>query len=469
LSKFYTDLWHALLGRRMVSDVDGSYIDNTGSSPMIRRVTPTASGDLFPHYGFDAWWGSHWNLNILWPMAWPEVMDGFCTTMVDMYRNGGLIPRGPSGGNYTFVMIGDPAVSFFAAAYHLGIRSWDVQKAYEGLRKNAFPGGIRDHAGYEHDANASAGGMSYYIQRGYVPEGVPGNGMHRDGASMTLEYAYQDWCLAQLALSLGKTQDAELFTKRSQNYRHLWNPKSSWMHPRTLDGEWITDFSPIGSGGSTKGFTEANSAIYTYFVPQDPQGLIALFGGADPFIQRLDSQFTKARPFRFIVPHGKHAEGWTDYENQPGLGMAYWFSYAGSPWLTQQWVRCIHDAAFSDVSPMGGYNGDEDQGQMGAYSALASMGLFALDGCASADPHYEITCPIFDTITIHLNPKYHPGKTFVIKTKNNAKENLYIQSAKLNGKDLNTFQFPCRALTAGGTLEIVAGPDPNKQWGVSGK
>ena len=203
-TKFYTDLWHALLGRRNTSDVDGAYLDNTGATTVIRKVTPTADGTVFPHYCFDALWGSHWNLNVLWPLAWPEVMDGFCQTMVDMYRDGGLIPRGPSGGNYTFVMIGDPATPFFAAAYHKNIRSWDAEKAYEGLRNNAFPGGIRDHAGYEFKANATGGGMSYYLDRGYVPQGVPGSGGHRDGAAMTLEYAYQDWCLGQFARSLGK-------------------------------------------------------------------------------------------------------------------------------------------------------------------------------------------------------------------------------------------------------------------------
>ena len=166
--------------------------------------------------------------------------------MVDMYRDGGLIPRGPSGGNYTFVMIGDPATPFFAAAYHKNIRSWDAEKAYEGLRKNAFPGGIRDHAGYESKANATGGGISYYLDRGYVPQGVPGSGQHRDGAAMTLEYAYQDWCLGQFARSLGKKADAELFLKRSQNYRNLWNEKNGWMEPRMMDGKLDRELCPVG-------------------------------------------------------------------------------------------------------------------------------------------------------------------------------------------------------------------------------
>ena len=231
--KFYTDLWHALLGRRIASDVNGSYCDNTGPRSVVRHVKLDAKGrPFFSHYNFDALWGSQWSLNILWSFAYPEIMDGFCNTMVDMYRDGGLIPRGPSGGNYTFVMIGDPATPFFAAAYNKGIRGYDAEKAYEGLHKNAVPGDIRDHAGYEFGTNATTGGMKYYIERGYVPEDIEGNAMHKDGAAMTLEYAYQDWCLAQLALALDKTNDAAWLTRRSFNYTNLWDASVKFMRPR---------------------------------------------------------------------------------------------------------------------------------------------------------------------------------------------------------------------------------------------
>ena len=139
--KFYTDLWHALLGRRIISDVDGKYPDHTGTEFRIGQAPLDKNGKPYSHHNFDAWWGSHWSLNILWSMVYPEVMDAFCNTMVSMYKDGGLIPRGPSGGNYTYVMIGDPSVSFFATAYNKGIRNYDINLAYEGLRKNAFVGG----------------------------------------------------------------------------------------------------------------------------------------------------------------------------------------------------------------------------------------------------------------------------------------------------------------------------------------
>jgi predicted alpha-1,2-mannosidase len=278
--KFYTDLWHSLLGRRIISDVDGKYNDMTGDKPVTRRVRLDEKGNpLFPHYNFDAWWGSHWSLNVLWSMVYPEVMDGFCNTMLDMYQNGGLIPRGPSGGNYTFVMIGDPSVSFFATAYNKGIRNYDIEKAYEGLRKNAFVGGSRDHAGYEHNFPAYGGGMKYYVDQGWVPEGIKAKGGHRDGASMTLEYAYQDWCLSQLSKALNKEEDYKLFSKRSLNYKNLWNPETNMMHPREMDGSWIKDFQPVVDDFNARGFCESNSAIYTHYVPQDIGGLIELFGG----------------------------------------------------------------------------------------------------------------------------------------------------------------------------------------------
>jgi beta-glucosidase len=466
-TKFYTDLWHALLGRRTISDVDGSYCDMTGSTPIIRQKAVDAAGvPRFAHYNFDALWGSHWSLNILWSMAYPDVMDGFCNTMIDMYRDGGLIPRGPAGGNYTYVMIGDPAAPFFASAYHKGIRSYDIAAAYEGLRKNAFPGGIRDHAGYEHAANAAGGGMKYYVDLGYVPEDMGGGGMHRDGAAMTLEYAYEDWCLAQLAKSLGKTADYELFTKRAQNYRHLWDNDLKLMRPRMKNGKWMPDFQLLGQGLTAPGFCESNTMIYTNFVPHDMAGLVTLFGGNKEYARFLNASFEKAAPYRFVADHGHHAETVVDYDNQPGTAMAHLFNYCGKPWLTQKWVREVKEQAFGDVTPYGGYHGDEDQGQMGALGVLMAIGLFEVDGGASVEPIYEITTPIFDRVVIRLDPKYFPGGKFEIVAGNNSSKNTYIQSARYNGQPLERCWITHRDLVQGGRLELELGPKPNRAWGV---
>lgn len=466
--KLYTDLWHALLGRRIISDADGSYSDMTGDEPRVRRKAASASGEpRFPHYNFDALWGSHWSLNPLWSMAYPEVVDGFCNTMVDMYRDGGLIPRGPSGGNYTYVMIGDPATPFFATAYNKGIRGYDAEVAYEGLRKNAFPKGIRDHAGYEHSPHAKGGGMQYYIDLGYVPEDMGGAGAHRDGAAMTLEYAYQDWCLAQFAKSLGKTEDYELFMKRSLNYRNLWDPSHKLIRPKMKDGSWMPDFSPTGKGMACRGFCESNSVIYSNFVPHNMDDLVRLFGGEDAYSDFLDNSFTQSRSHTYVADHGHHAELLVDYDNQPGTAMAHLFNASGKPWLAQKWVREVKLSAHGDTSPYGGYHGDEDQGQMGALGVLMAIGLFQIDGGASVDSVYEITTPLFDRITIELDDAYFSGRDFTIIAHNQSPENIYIQSAKLNGAPLSRCWITREEFHSGGVLELELGAEPNTGWGVS--
>lgn len=468
-TKFYTDLWHSLLGRRTFSDVNGKYIDNTGEKPVVRQVELDAKGQpVRSTYNSDAFWGSQWTLNVLWSIAYPKLMGDMTQSLVDYYTNGGMIARGPSGGNYTFVMVGDQAVPLIAAAYQKGIRNFDVKAAYEGSRKNAFPGGIRDHAGYEAGPKAEGGGMKYYVERGYVPLGNFGTGGHREGAAQTLEYAYQDWTLARFAEALGKKDDAALFQKRSENWRNLFDKSTGWIRPKNMDGSWLEPFAPTCLGSNCRGFVESNAAIYTYYVMQDIPGLIEALGGREKFIEKLQGQFEKAAPARFITPHGKHGENWVDYENQPACHMAHLFSYAGAPWLTQYWVRRVKDEVFGNATPNGGYNGDEDQGQMGALGVLMAAGLFDVQGGAEAEPRYEITSPLFEKVTFQLDPKFYPGKTFTVVARNAKPGNVYIQSTKLNGKPLaGRFWVTHKELVAGGVLEVELGPQPNKSWGVA--
>jgi predicted alpha-1,2-mannosidase len=460
--KFFTDLWHALQGRRIMSDVNGYYIDNTGSEPVVQQVDMVNGKPKFPHYNFDGLWGAHWTINILWSMAYPEIMDGFINTMLDMYENGGLIPRGPSGGDYTYIMVGD-AASFFANAYHKGIRNYDIEHAYQGLIKNASIDGIRDSAVYRRK-NAYQGSMNYYLNKGYVPENVP-EAVER-GATLTLEYAYLDWCVAQVAKSLGKETDYKMLMKRAQNYKNLWNPETRLMHPRNKDGSWITDFNPVKEARHTKGFVEANSAVYTHFVPHDIVGLAELFGGYDAYNDFLNESFEKAKSHGFVeVTKDIRASHWVNYANEPGHGMGHIFNHTGVPYLSQKWIRVVK-AALNDTTPYGGYNGDEDQGKAGSLGVLMAIGLFQLDGGASVRPFYEITSPIFDKVKIELNNEYYPGETFVIETKNNSKENMYIQSARLNGERLERCWFYHDVFAEGGTLTLELGNQPNKNWGV---
>jgi predicted alpha-1,2-mannosidase len=467
--KFYTDLWHALLGRRTFSDVDGRYVDNTGPAPRIRQVPLDAQGrPTRATYNSDSFWGSQWNLNVLWSFAYPRVMSEQVSSLVDYYTNGGMTARGPAGGNYSFVMIGDQAMPLIAAAYNKGIRDFDVEAAYAGALENAFPGGIRDRAGYEFGPGPEGGGMADYAARGWI-RATPGTkGFHRAGAAQTLEYAYQDWCLAQFAKGLGRQDDYERFLKRSANWRHLFDPTVGWIRPKHADGTWLEPFSPVCEGGACPGFVESNSAIYTYFVPHDLPGLVEAIGGPDAFVRKLDRQFELAAPKRYVTPHGTHGQEWVDYENQPSCHMAHLFTHAGAPWRTQYWVRRVKEEAYGGTTPFDGYNGDEDQGQMGGIGVLMAMGLFDVTGGAGTEPRYEITSPLFDRVTVTLDPRYYPGRRFTITTRDNAPGNVYIQSASLNGQPLNDrFWITHRELTSGGTLEITLGPQPNRRWGVT--
>ena len=310
--------------------------------------------------------------------------------------------------------------------------------------------------------------MKYYETLGYVPDGRTGlTGMHTTGAAMTLEYAYQDWCLAQFALALGKKEDYAFFLERSQNYRNVWDPSVGFMNARMEDGSFLRPFDPLEIS-EKDGFCESNSAIYSHFVPHDMPGLIGLFGGKKEYVRRLDEQFRRSEPngfFRSSDPALK-AYNWTDYGNQPGTGMAHLFSHAGTPWLTQKWVRSVK-AAYSDITPYGGYRDDEDQGQMGALGVLMAIGLFEVDGGCSTEPRYEITSPLFDRITIRLNPDYYPGGQFEIISRNNSERNMYIRRAFLNGKTWNDCAVPHADFIRGGKLELDMGARPNKRWGAT--
>jgi putative alpha-1,2-mannosidase len=232
------------------------------------------------------------------------------------------------------------------------------------------------------------------------------------------------------------------------------------MVPRLKDGSWLPGFEPVGPN-SAKGFCEANSAIYTHFVPQDMPGLIRLFGGPENYVAALNRQFELAVTDNFVVPHGKHALGWVAYDNQPSTAMAHLFNFAGAPWLSQKWVREVKQRAFGGITPFGGYNGDEDQGQMGALGVLMAIGLFDVTGGVTSNATYQITAPLFERVTIHLNRSYFPGRKFSIVTRNNSPENTYIQSATLDGRPLNRYWFPHSTLARGVGLELKLGPTPS--------
>jgi predicted alpha-1,2-mannosidase len=462
-------LWHGLQGRRIISDADGSYSDFTGPERKIKNIPLDKNGNpKFNHHNFDAFWGAQWTINTLWPLVYPKVAGDFCNSMLLYYKDGGLIPRGPSGGNYTFVMVGASTTPFVVSTWMKGIHDFDVNLAYEGLKKNHMPGGIMSKAGYEH-STSEGGGIEPYIEKGYVPFPYKPriNAFHKDGAGMTMEYAFQDWTLAQLAKTLGKTDDYNYFMKRSNNWKNLFDTSYGFIRPKDSEGNWKIPYDPYQY--QNDGFVESNAAQMTWYVPQDYKGLAMLMGGEDAMANKLDNEFTIAQKHGFTS--GKaHADETLEqarripinYGNQPSMETAFVFDAVGAPWLTQKWSRAVIDSVYSGVSPYVGYNGDEDQGLMGTLAVLMKIGLFQLDGGTTEDPIYLIGSPIFDEITITLDNQYYPGKTFKITTENNSKQNVYVQSVTLNGQPLNRMFLRHSEIIKGGEMRMVMGPEPNK-------
>ena len=480
--RFYTDLWHALQGRRIISDVNGKYSDMTGDTQRIGQIPLDEGGEpKFNHYNSDSFWGAQWTLNTLWHLVYPRITEEFINSMLLMYDDGGLIPRGPSGGNYTYVMTGASTTPFIVSAYMKGIRGFNVEKAYEGMLKNALPGGIMSKVGYEHYTN-KGGGIEYYIDRGYVPFPLYEKqyGYHQCGPGVTMEYAYQDWTLAQMAKVLNKDGDNKMLIKRAANYRNIYDSSSGWMRGRTLDGNWIEPFDPLVYEGDYKdplgsGFVEATAAAATWFVPHDLAGLAELMGGKDIAARRLNQSFLIAKQHGFVAHNYRgdnfvssyRRRAFINYGNQPSMQTGYIFNYFGQPWLTQKWVREVIDEVYSDNDPQHGYSGDEDQGLMGALCVLMKIGLFEMKGGAEINPSYDLSSPIFDQITIHLDKDYYQGVNFKIDVLNNSPKNKFIQSVRLNGKPLNQSWLYHKDLVKGGNLEYVLGEEPNYDWGTA--
>ena len=468
--RFYTDLWHSLLGRRIISDANGKYCDMTGPERKIKQIPLGKDGKpLFNHHNSDSFWGAQWTITTLWDLVYPKIASDFINSMLMMYDDGGLIPRGPSGGNYTAVMTGATTTPFIVGAYMKGIRTFDVNKAYEGMRKNHMPGGMMGKAGYEHNT-ANGGGIEYYMDKGYVPYPLDKKwGIHQDGAAQTLEYASQDWCLAQMAKTLGKTKDYEYFMDRSTNWKNLFDPQTGWIRPKNMQGKFKEPFDPYQY---ENGFVEGNAAQATWFVPHDLQGLAKKMGGNDLTAAKLEASFKAAAKYDFTSGKSHSKELVEEYRripinygNQPSIETAFVFNHIGYPWLTQYWSRKVVEQAFSDLTTSKGYNGDEDQGLMGSLAVLMKIGLFEMNSGSEVRPIIELGSPIFDKITIHLDPAYYKGKTFEIEVKNNKPENYYIQSATLNGKPLKSQWLFNDQITGGGKLTIELGPEANKGFG----
>ncbi len=440
-NKFYTNLYRSYCARTILSDVNGKYVD---MYEKVQQLEDPAS----PVYGCDAFWNTFWNLNQLWTLVTPDIANKWVQSLLEIYDRGGWLAKGPTGIEYSSIMVASHEIALIVSAYQKGIRNFDVEKAYEAIRHiQTEPG--RPHEGGGHVGNRR---LKSYKEFGYVP-------VENGPVSNTLEYAYDDWCVAQMAKALGKKDDYEYFTKRAYNYRNVFDSSVGYMRQKHRDGTWVKGFSPYTS----KGFVEGNSWQYTWFAPHDVKGLIDLIGKKE-FNRRLEEGFEKSAKSKFNATHDRFAQYPINHGNQPNMQAAYLFNFSGTPWLTQNWARGIMEHYYG-TGPIDGYPGDEDQGQMGAWYVMSAMGLFEMDGGAATEPTYEIGSPLFDKVIIHLDGKYYRGGKFIIETKNNSKKNKYIQSATLDGKPLNKPWFYHWQLVDGGKLVLQMGLEPNKQWG----
>jgi len=439
--KFYTNMYRSYCARTIWSDVNGKYVD------MYEKVQQLEDPES-PVYGCDAFWNTFWNLNQLWTLVHPEIANKWVQSLLEIYDRGGWLAKGPTGIEYSSIMVASHEIALMASAYQKGIRNYDVQKAYRSMKHiQTTPG--QPHVGGGHVGNRQ---LAPYMELGYVP-------VEKGPVSNTLEYAYDDWCVAQVAKALGKTDDYKYFMKRGLNYRNVFDRSVGYTRQKHADGRWVEDFSPF----SGSGFVEGNSWQFTWFAPQDVKGLVPLMG-RETFNDRLDKGLDASRKNRFNATGDRMSAFPINHGNQPNMQSAWLFNYSGKPWLTQKWSREIMRRYYG-TGAMDGYPGDEDQGQMGAWYVMSAMGLFEMDGGCAVRPIYEIGSPIFDRVVIHLDPKYYKGGTFVIETRNNTAENAYVQSATLNGKPWHKPWLYHDELVAGGKLVLEMGPVANEKWG----
>ncbi len=442
--KFYTNMYRAYCSRTIFSDVNGKYTD------MCEKVQQAKTPGS-PVLGCDAFWGSFWNLNQLWSLVTPDYSEQWVNSLLELYDKGGWLPDAPGGLEYSSIMVASHQIPLIVNTWQKGIHGFDAEKAYKAMKEIQMnPGRPHECGGYVGNRN-----LKTYLENGFVPAG-------EGPVSNTLEYAYDDWCVAQMAKALGKMDDYKYFMQRGQNYRNVFDPSSGYIRPKYSGGPWIEDFSyDKGAGGQgqnfgygSKDYVEANAWQFSWFVPHDLKGLISLMG-KDEFNNRLEKGFEKSGPY--------YTTEYVNHGNQPNMEAGWLFNYSGKPWLTQYWVREILDG-FYGTDPVDGYHGDEDQGQMGAWYVMSAMGLFEMDGGSSVDPVYEISSPLFEKVSIQLDRNYYKGSEFTIEAKNSSKVNRYIQSATLNGKVLNKFWFRHSELVNGGKLVLVMGPKANKDW-----
>lgn len=427
LTNFYTALYHAMLAPNLFIDVDGRY---RGRDMQIHKA------EGFQNYTVFSLWDTFRAAHPLYALIDRKRTRDFIKTFLIQYEQGGRLPVWELAGNETDTMIGYHAVSVIADAAVKGVDGFDLNKAFEAMKQSAE---LRNHRG-----------LGAYIDNGFIAMED-----ERESVSKVLEYAYDDWCIAQVARLLGRTDDYQRYLARAQSYKNVFDPVSGFMRPRT-NGNWIEPFDPREV---TFAFTEANSWQYTFFAPQDVSGLMRLMGGPRAFARRLDQMFaaesrtTGREQVDITGLIGQYAHG-----NEPSHHMAYLYNYAGEPWQTQFRVRRIMDEFYKPAPD--GLIGNEDCGQMSAWYVFSAAGFYPVTPGSTL---YAIGSPLFPEVRFKLEN----GKTFVVKARGVSDKNFYIRSATLNGKPYSKSYLEHSDVVKGGELVFHMGSQANRQWGVN--
>ena len=457
--KFYTGLYHALLGRGLASDVNGAYPKNDGTVGQI----PLSTGNRPEHnfYNTDAVWGAQWNLLQLWALAYPEYTSDFIKTHLRVYEDAGWLGDGLANSKYVSGVGTNQVPLAIVGAYFCGIRDFDIARGYEASLKNEITSEGRIFGAGKMD-------VGKFVQYGYVPyihRMRASDELWRFSCSHTLEYSYTSYAVAQMAKALGKEDDHKLLMDLSTGWEKIFHPERKLMWPKLENGEFFEEFDATEPHN---GFQEGNAYQYSFYVPHNPEGVVAKLG-KEEFNTRLDSIFLIAQKDLFGGGREIHAfAGITkpyNHGNQPCLHTSWLFNHSGMPSKTQKWVRAICNDFYGTEGIHGyGYGQDEDQGQLGAWYVMASIGLFDVKGLAVPDATFGISSPLFDKVTIILSDKYYSGKQFIIETINNSAENTYIQSVSVDGKTLDSVFIPFTTVVNGGKMIVSLGNTPKDEY-----
>lgn len=428
---FYTALYHTQIAPVLFNDANGAF----------RRGDDTILKNTQPQYSTLSLWDTFRALHPLLTIINPKKVGDIIQSMLLYYQEKNTVPVWTLYGNETNCMTGYHSIPVIVEAYLKGIRNFDIEKAYLAI-KNTMMGEER--------------GLKAYKKYGYIPWNILD-----ESVTITLEYAYDDWCVAQMAKALGKKEDYVYFLNRSKAYKHLFDKKTGFMRGKHTDGKsWHIPFDPKYSAHRVHAdYTEGNAWQHSWFVPHNVENLINLYGGKENFNKKLEQLFSETSEITgenisadISGLIGQYAHG-----NEPSHHIAYLFNKARKPWRTQYWTREILKTQYKNAPD--GLSGNEDCGQMSAWYVLSAMGLYAMNPAAA---EYEITSPLFEKTKIHLKN----GKVFIIIAKNTSDKNKYIQSATLNGKNFNKTTISHQTLMNGGILEFVMGSKPNKKWGI---